>query len=457
MPLWNSRFRKPLAESALQFSSSIDIDKRMYNDDIDGSKAHVRMLVKQKMISASDGTSILRGLEQIRGEISSGKLKLHWQDEDIHSVIEERLVAKIGEKGKRLHTGRSRNDQVALDERLYLRREIQGVVAGVKQLQRALLKQAEKHRDTIVPGYTHLQRAQPILFAHHLLAYISMLQRDVDRYHDCLKRVNLSPLGAAAFAGTSLPIDRRYVARILKFDGIIENSIDAVSDRDVLVEFISTCSITMMHISRLAEEIVLWSSFEFGFAHVDDSYSTGSSLMPQKKNPDMAELIRGKTGRVYGNLMGLLTIMKGLPLAYNRDMQEDKVHMFEALDTTKSSVQIMSQMLARMTFTSDRFEEELNGDLSLATDIADYLVRKGVAFRTAHSLVGKIVAHCVQRRCLLHDVSMSDFKGFSQAFEPDIYSFLNPRSSIKRKKSVGGTSPSEVTRQIREWKGRLRS
>ncbi|MEK7251192.1 MAG: argininosuccinate lyase, partial [Bacteroidota bacterium] len=281
MALWNSRFRKPLAESALKFSSSIDIDKRLYNEDIDGSKAHVQMLVKQKIIPAGDGRAILRALEQMRKEIASGKLTVDWRGEDIHTFIEERLVAKIGEKGKRLHTARSRNDQIALDERLWLRKETKEIVALIRRFQSALLKQAEKHKDTIVPGYTHMQRAQPILFAHHLLAYISMLERDVERFNDCLKRVNRSPLGAAAFAGTSLPINRHYVARLLKFDGIVENSIDAVSDRDVLIEFISACAITMMHLSRLAEEVILWSSHEFGFAQIDDSFATGSSLMPQ--------------------------------------------------------------------------------------------------------------------------------------------------------------------------------
>ena len=457
MSLWNSRFRKPLAESALKFSSSIDVDKRLYNEDIDGSKAHVQMLVKQKIIPAADGRAILRALEQIRKEIASGRVQIDWRGEDIHTFIEERLVEKIGEKGKRLHTARSRNDQIALDERLWLRKETKEIVALIRRFQSALLKQGEKHKDTIVPGYTHLQRAQPILFAHHLLAYISMLERDVERFNDCLKRVNRSPLGAAAFAGTSLPIDRHYAARLLKFDGIVENSIDAVSDRDVLIEFISACAITMMHLSRLAEEIILWSSHEFGFAQIDDSFATGSSLMPQKKNPDMAELIRGKTGRVYGDLIGLLTVMKGLPLAYNRDMQEDKVHLFDAADTTKASLSLAADLVSHTTFRADRFEKQLKGDLSLATDIADYLVRKGVPFRKAHSIVGQVVALCIERRCLLHELSLADFMSFSPLFSEDVFKLFHPRTSVQSKKSAGSASPREVAKQLRVWKGRLRN
>ncbi len=457
MALWNSRFRKPLAEAALKFSSSIEVDQRLYNEDIDGSKAHVQMLIKQRIIPTRDGKAILRALERIRTDIDSGRLKIDWRGEDIHTFIEERLVKMIGEKGKRLHTGRSRNDQIALDERLLLRKEIRKIAALIKNFQLALLKQGQKHRDTVISGYTHLQRAQPILFAHHLLAYISMLERDAERFQDCFKRVNKSPLGAAAFAGTSLPIDRKYVAKLLKFDGIIENSIDAVSDRDALFEFISACSITMMHLSRFADEMILWSTKEFDFAEIDDAYATGSSLMPQKKNPDMPELIRGKTGRVYGALFGLLTVMKGLPLAYNRDLQEDKVHLFEAIDTTKASLLLAAELVANTRFRSDRFENELQGDYSLATDIADYLVRKGVPFRKAHGVAGKVVALCVERNCKLHELTIFDLRGVSSALMDDVFELLTPRASVNRKVSAGSSSPREVAKQLLAWKQKLRA
>ena len=452
MALWNSRFRKPLNEHALRFSSSVEMDKRLFNEDIDGSTAHVRMLVKQKIIPAADGKAIVRGLEQIRREIASGKLKPTWRDEDIHTFIEENLVKKIGERGKRLHTARSRNDQIALDERLFLRKEITGIIGLIRKLQVALLKQAEKHKDTIVPGYTHLQRAQPVLFAHHLLAYVAMLDRDAERFGDCFTRANKSPLGAAALAGTSLPIDREYVAKLLKFDGIVENSIDAVSDRDVLIECVSACSMTMMHLSRFAEEMVLWSSQEFGFAEIDDAYATGSSLMPQKKNPDMAELLRGKAGRVFGDVVALLTMMKGLPLAYNRDMQEDKVHLFDAVDTTKEALAIAAALINATVFRAARFERALSGDVLLATDLVDYLTKHGVPFREAHMLIGKVVALCLRRRCLLHELSLAEFKRISPAFDKDIYDLLTPRSSVRHKQSEGSTAPKEVTKQLRKWK-----
>ncbi|MHB8931737.1 MAG: argininosuccinate lyase, partial [Melioribacteraceae bacterium] len=332
MALWDSRFKKSLADVALKFSSSIDVDGKFFNEDIDGSKAHVQMLMKTKLVSSNDGKAILKALEEIRKEISSGKIKFSWRDEDIHSLIEDKLVKKVGERGKRLHTARSRNDQVALDERLFMRKEITNLIKLTRTLQNTLLKKAQTHKGTIISGYTHLQRAQPLLFAHHLLAYISMLDRDAERLNDCMKRANMAPLGAAALAGTSLSVDRKYSAKLLGMNGVVENSLDAVSDRDVMIELISACSIVMMHLSRLSEELVLWSSQEFSFAQFDDSFSTGSSLMPQKKNPDIAELIRGKVGRVYGSLFGLLTIMKALPLAYNRDMQEDKVHLLQAVD-----------------------------------------------------------------------------------------------------------------------------
>jgi len=456
MALWNSRFTKSLNEKALKFSSSIDVDGKLYSEDIDGSKAHVQMLVKKKIVSSKDGKAILKSLEEIRKEISSGKLKLDWRKEDIHSLIEDRLVEKIGERGKRLHTARSRNDQVALDGRLYMRKEIVQLIKLTQTLQRTLLKKAEQHKNSIMPGYTHLQRAQPILFAHHLLAYVSMLERDVERLNDCIKRANKSPLGAAALAGTNLPIDREYSAKLLGMNGVVENSLDAVSSRDVMIELISSCSIIMMHLSRLCEELVLWSSQEFSFAVFDDSFSTGSSLMPQKKNPDIAELIRGKVGRVYGSLFGLLTVMKSLPLAYNRDMQEDKVHLFEAVDTTKDCLHLTSELLKHARFNKNRFEKELDGDLLISTDLVDYLVRKNIPFRKAHNFVGNVVAVCVDQGKKLNELSLAEYKKISPKFEKDIFKLLTAQKSVQNKKSQGSTSPQEVEKQLKYWKNKLK-
>lgn len=446
-----------MAEVALKFSSSIDVDGKFYNEDIDGSKAHVRMLVKTKIVSSGDGNAILKALEEIRVEISSGKLKLDWRKEDIHSLIEDRLVEKIGLRGKRLHTARSRNDQVALDERLYMRKEIIQLIKLTRTLQKTLLKKAEEQKNTIISGYTHLQRAQPLLFAHHLIAYISMLERDTERLNDCMKRANKSPLGAAALAGTTLPIDRKYSAKLLGMNGLVENSLDAVSDRDVMIELIGVCSIVMMHLSRLSEELVLWSSQEFSFATFDDSFSTGSSLMPQKKNPDIAELIRGKVGRVYGSLFGLLTIMKALPLSYNRDMQEDKVHLLQAVDTTKDCLHLSSELLKHTHFKKDRFEKELDGELLLSTDLVDYLVRKNVPFRKAHNIVGQVVAKCVDQNKKLNELSLAEYKQIAPKFEMDIFKLLTAHASVKNKKSQGSTSPKEVEKQINFWKNAFKS
>ena len=456
MALWNSRFKKSFDKGALKFSASLDVDGKLYNEDIDGSKAHVKMLMKQKIVSSNDGNAILKALEEIRIEISSGKLKFDWQKEDIHSLIEERLVDKIGERGKRLHTARSRNDQVALDERLYMRKEIANLVKLTKLFQRTLLKQAQQHKDTIVSGYTHLQRAQPLLFAHHLIAYVSMLDRDVERLNDCMKRANNSPLGAAALAGTTLPIDREYTAKLLGMNSVIVNSLDAVADRDVVIELIGACATIMMHLSRFSEEMVLWSSQEFSFANIDDSFATGSSLMPQKKNPDIAELIRGKVGRVYGSLFAILTIMKSLPLAYNRDMQEDKVHLLEAVDTTKDSLIMASELLKNTKFDKKRFEKELDGDLLLATDLVDYLVRKQVPFRKAHEIIGEIVATCVEINKKLDGLTIAQYKQFSTKFEEDIFKLLTSRTSVKNKLSQGSTSPAEVEKQLQFWKKKLK-
>jgi argininosuccinate lyase len=451
MPTWNSRFNKPLDEKALKFSSSIEIDGKLFNEDLSGSIAHVKMLSKQKIISSAESKKITKALEEIRKELLSGKLKFNWQDEDIHSFIEDRLIKKIGSTGKKLHTARSRNDQVALDERLYMKEEISILIKAIINLQKALLKTSIKHKNTVVPGYTHLQRAQPILFAHHLLAYIAMFERDVERLKECMKRADKSPLGAAALSGTTLPIDRNYTAKLLGMKGIIENSLDAVSSRDVIIELISACSIIMMNLSRLSEELVLWSSQEFSFAQFDDSFATGSSLMPQKKNPDIAELVRGKTGRVYGALVGILTVMKSLPLAYNRDMQEDKFHLTEGVNTTKDCLKIMADLLKHTSFKKDRFEKELDGDLLLSTELVDYLVKKGIPFREAHNITGKIVTLSVSKKKKLNEILITDYKKISPKFEKDIYKFLTAKSGINNKLSAGSTSPKEVEKQLKSW------
>lgn len=449
--LWGGRFKQPLSEIALKFSSSIDLDKALYREDIQGSIAHVEMLASCKIISAEEARRIRTALHQILTEIESGKLDLSWEKEDIHMAIEQRLIQKVGAIGGKLHTARSRNDQIALDERMFLRNAIQEIQKLIVQLQRVLLYKSEKYFDTLMPGYTHLQRAQPVFLSHHLLAYISMLERDYERLTDCYKRVNRLPLGAAALAGTSFPIDRAMVAKKLKFDGIIENSIDAVSDRDYLIEFASVCSNIMMHLSRMAEELVLWTSQEFNFAKIDDAYTTGSSIMPQKKNPDMAELVRGKVGRVYGALMNILTTLKGLPLAYNRDMQEDKQPLFDAVTTTRECVFMMTHVFVHTTFNKHRFEEELKNDFLTATEIADYLVKHGVPFRDAHSITGKIVAYCVEHHLPLSKLTLQEFNHFSRKISEDIYELLDPHKSIEHKKSAGSTAPNEVKKQIIQW------
>jgi argininosuccinate lyase len=446
--LWSGRFKEPLAEIALKFSSSIDIDKQLYEEDIAGSIAHVEMLSASRIITATEGRRIRTALNAILKEIETGKFHLTSDFEDVHMAIEQRLIQKIGPLGGKLHTGRSRNDQVALDERLYLRTSIREISKLLLQLQRVLLYKAEKYFGVLMPGYTHVQRAQPVMLSHHLLAYTWMLERDYERLMDCRRRLNKSPLGAAAFAGTSFPIDRMSVAKKLRFDGIIENSIDAVSDRDYLIEFVATCSILMTHLSRFAEEIVLWSTKEFGYAHISDAYSTGSSIMPQKKNPDMAELVRGKSGRVYGALVNLLTIMKGLPLAYNRDMQEDKAPMFDVVNTTRQCLYIFSHVLVHTIFDKARMAEELRTDFLTATDMADYLVKRGIPFRQAHEITGKVVAHCIHHKMYFGNLDLETLRGFCPEFGPDIVEFILPNSSVEQKQSTGSTSPHEVKRQI---------
>ncbi len=454
--LWGGRFKEPLAEIALNFSSSIEFDKHLYEEDIAGSIAHVEMLASVKVLTASEATRICTALTAIRKEIKDGKFKLTSEYEDIHSAIEQRLTQKIGTLGGKLHTARSRNDQIALDERLFLRSAIKEISKLVTNLQRVLLNKTEKNYGVLMPGYTHTQRAQTIMLSHHLLAYINMLERDYERLQDCVKRLNKSPLGAAAFAGTPFPINRAMTAKKLGFDGIVENSIDAVSDRDFILEFISACSLTMMHLSRCAEELVLWTTKEFSFAQISDAYTTGSSIMPQKKNPDMAELIRGKTGRVYGALMNLLTTMKGLPLAYNRDMQEDKQPMFDVVKTARESLLVLAHVLVHTTFDKFHMEEELRTDFLTATDMADYLVTRGIPFREAHAITGEVVQYCVTHRMYFGNLDIATLKEFSPKFEPDIFDFILPQTSVKRKKSAGSTSPQEVKKQIKRWTQVLR-
>jgi argininosuccinate lyase len=450
--LWAGRFREKTAKAVESFTESISFDKRLWRYDIEGSIAHAMMLGRQGIITEEEAASIIKGLKEISSEIEQGRFRFREDLEDIHMNIEHALTEKIGEVGKKLHTARSRNDQIALDIRLYLRSEIEIVLSLIRSLEIRLLQAAEQNIELIMPGYTHLQRAQPVLLSHHILAYIHMLERDTGRLRDCLKRVNILPLGSCAMAGTSLPIDRRYVAEILGFDAVAENSIDAVSDRDFLLEFLADASILMMHISRLAEELVLWSTEEFGFIMISDAFTTGSSIMPQKKNPDVAELIRGKTGRVYGDLLTLLTIMKGLPLSYNRDMQEDKTPLFDAIDTIKSVLHVLSEMIPAIRFNKERLYKAATEGYSTATDIAEYLVKKGIPFRKAHEITGRMVLSCIQKGKDLKDMSIQEFRRFSDLIETDIYSILTPEGSIKNKRSYGSTSKREVLRQIRRMK-----
>ena len=453
--LWAGRFKERTAKVVESFTESISFDSRLWRYDIEGSIAHAMMLGRQGIITKGESEEIVKGLREIFSEIESGRFRFREDLEDIHMNIEFALTEKIGETGKKLHTARSRNDQIALDIRLYLRAEIVDIISLLKSLQTILLDSAEKNIDLIMPGYTHLQRAQPILLSHHLLAYIHMLGRDIERFRDCMRRVNVLPLGSCAMAGTSLPIDRKYVADLLNFDAVSENSIDSVSDRDFLLEFLSDASILMMHLSRFAEELVLWSTEEFGFITISDAFTTGSSIMPQKKNPDVAELIRGKTGRVYGDLFSLLTTMKGLPLSYNRDMQEDKEPLFDAVDTIKSVLGILIEMIPAITFNQDRMYSAVDS-YTAATDIAEYLVRKGVPFREAHEITGKIVLYCLQERKDLNELDIEEYKRFSDLISEDIYSCLTPEGSIKNKLSYGSTSRKEVMRQIRRLRAYLK-
>ena len=448
--LWGGRFTKAESKSATEFNASIDFDRKMYRQDIEGSRAHAAMLAKQGIITQEDAKAIDDGLVEILTDIEEGKIEFTIENEDIHMNIESILTERIGEPGKRLHTARSRNDQVAVDFRLWTKEAIISLLDDLKRLLHSTYQIAEKHQNYLMPGYTHLQRAQPVTPAYHFMAYFQMFKRDYSRFEDCLDRMDVSPLGSGALAGTTYHTDRRFVAERLGFADICENAMDGVSDRDFALEFLSDASICMMHLSRFCEELILWSSTEFGFIEIDDAYSTGSSIMPQKKNPDMAELIRGKSGRVYGDLMSLLTICKGLPLAYNKDLQEDKIPVFDAADTLKASLNIFREMILTMEVKKDNMESAAKYGYMNATDAADYLVSKGIPFRDCHEIIGKIVLHCINKGIAIEEMTMDEFKSFSPAFEEDIYEKIDIRNCIKAKKSKGSTSFASVKKQLED-------
>lgn len=447
--LWGGRFQKNTDKKVDDFNSSIRFDKRMYRQDIKGSMAHAKMLGKQNIISKEDSEKIIKGLEELLVEIENGRVIFDIDAEDIHMNVEKLLTEKIGEAGKRLHTGRSRNDQVALDIRMYLMDETDEIHLMLKHLLEVLVELSKEHTKTVMPGYTHLQKAQPITFAHHLMAYFEMFKRDIERLSDCKKRMNKMPLGSGAMAGTTYPLDREFVCRELGFDDITYNSLDGVSDRDFAIELSGVLSIVMMHLSRFCEELILWSSHEFSFVEMDDAFSTGSSIMPQKKNPDVAELIRGKTGRVYGHLMGLLTTMKGLPLAYNKDMQEDKEPVFDAVDTVKLCIPVFCDMIATMKVNKDKMEKGAKGGFTNATDLADYLVKKGMPFREAHGVSGRMVFYCIEKDKNLEDMSIEEMREFSDIIENDIYDAISMEACVNGRKIPGGPAEETVKNAIK--------
>jgi argininosuccinate lyase len=446
--LWGGRFSKKTDSLVDDFNSSIRFDSRLYRCDIFGSIAHCEMLGKQGIIPKSDADLIVRTLGEILRDIEEGTVEFSAGAEDIHTNIESLLIERIGDVGKKLHTGRSRNDQVALDLRLYLRDECEKIYKHVKELINTLIDLAEKNIDVIMPGYTHLQKAQPVLFSHHLLAYCEMFIRDGERIRQCISRINVSPLGSGALAGTTYPLDRDFTASRLGMGSVTRNSIDAVSDRDFAIETCFVLSMIMMHISRLAEETILWSSGEFGFVELDDAYSTGSSIMPQKKNPDVAELARGKTGRVYCDLIALLTVMKGLPLAYNKDMQEDKEQVFDAVDTVLMTLPVFTKMLATMKIKKEKMKKEASGGFTNATDAADYLVKKGLPFRDAHRVIGEMVTYCIKAGKGIEELTLQEFKEFCDLFGEDIYSVVSLESCIDQRDVAGGTSTNQVKKAI---------
>ena len=454
---WSNRFEQGLHPFIEAFNASIGFDLTLLQEDLDGSIAHARMLASCGVIAEEEAVQLVDGLELIRTEAADGRFNPGLEDEDVHFAVERRLIALVGSVGKKLHTGRSRNDQVGTDLRLWLRRRLDEIDGDLQRLQRALLDQADRHQSTMIPGYTHLQRAQPLCLAHHLLAYIEMLQRDRQRLGDVRRRVNICPLGAAALAGTPVPIDRRQTAEDLGFAAIYANSLDAVSDRDFCVEFSAAASLVMAHLSRLAEEVIAWASEEFGFVRLSDRCATGSSLMPQKKNPDVPELVRGKCGRVFGHLQGLLTMIKGLPLAYNKDFQEDKEALFDAYRTTRDCVEAMAILFEEgLEFRIDRLNQAVESDFSNATDVADYLVARGVPFREAYQLVGAVVRRCLEQDCLLRELSLEQWKELHPAFEADLHEALAPRAVVSARRSEGGTGFDRVHEQVMLWQERLK-
>jgi len=450
MKLWGGRFTKPTNQLVEEYTASISFDQKMWRQDIVGSLAHVAMLGKCGILPMEEVRQIIAGLKKVKEKIERGQAEFLVAHEDVHMNIEKMLIEEIGPVGGKLHTGRSRNDQVALDMHLFLREKLMEIIQLAMYLQEAMIEQANQHLDTIMPGYTHLQRAQPVLFGYHLMAYVSMLQRDIERMTETWKRVNVLPLGAGALAGTTFPIDRTFVAELLQLDGIYQNSMDAVSDRDFIVEFLADASLLMTHLSRLCEELVIWSSQEFSFVELDDAFCTGSSIMPQKKNPDVAELVRGKTGRVYGNLFGLLTVIKGLPLAYNKDMQEDKEGMFDTVATIHGALALLTPMIQTMQVKTERMRQAVTNDFSNATDLADYLVRKDMPFRQAHEVVGRTVLYCIEHQKYLLDLSLAEFQSFSGMIGDDVYEALAVETVVNARNVLGGTARIQVEKQI-EW------
>lgn len=446
--LWGGRFTKDTDKLVYAFNASIGFDQRFFHEDVEGSRAHVKMLAKQGIISKEDKDAILGGLDSIEADVDNGRLKITDEYEDIHSFVEANLINRIGEPGKKLHTGRSRNDQVALDMRLYTRKQVRETDDLLKHFLGTILSIMQRNVDTIMPGFTHLQKAQPVTLAHHLGAYFEMFRRDRDRLHDIYERMNYCPLGSGALAGTTYPLDRDMTAQSLGFYGPTRNSMDGVSDRDYLLEFLSALSIIMMHLSRFSEEIILWNSNEYRFIEIDDAFSTGSSIMPQKKNPDIAELVRGKTGRVYGALVQLLTTMKGIPLAYNKDMQEDKELAFDAMDTAKGCIHLFDGMLATIRFNKDIMEQSARHGFTNATDAADYLVGKGVPFRDAHGIVGRIVLDCIDRKCAIDDLPIEELKKFSPAFGDDVYDAISLKTCVDKRLTTGAPGKAAMEDEI---------
>lgn len=455
MKLWGGRFTKETNQLVHNFNASLSFDQKFYHQDIEGSIAHVKMLAKQGILTTEDRDAIIEGLVGIRRDLESGALAFTAEHEDIHSFVEAVLTERIGEAGKRLHTGRSRNDQVALDMKLYTRDEIDELDGLVKSLLEELLKLMEENLDTYMPGFTHLQKAQPITLAHHMGAYFEMFDRDRSRLSDIRKRMNYCPLGSGALAGTTYPLDREYTAELLGFDGPTLNSMDSVADRDYVIELLSALSTIAMHLSRFCEEIIIWNTNEYQFVEIDDSYSTGSSIMPQKKNPDIAELIRGKTGRVYGALVSILTTMKGIPLAYNKDMQEDKELTFDAIDTVKGCLALFTGMISSMTFKKDAMEASAKNGFTNATDAADYLVNHGVAFRDAHGIVGQLVLYCIEKGIALDDMSLEEFQAISPVFEEDIYDAISMQTCVKKRMTIGAPGQDAMKKVIEACRERL--